>query len=145
MTTPEFGFGALRFTWANTYLAGYKEFTLGEDGLVGRELAGIELGSPIRGYMRYKSTLATDWQVRDFVTSLTLRYLSAIDGYLHGERHGPRTCAAIRRGTSTSWTRGCTRTCRWRGRRRSGISRCSWRWASTTSSTRIRRRAARAT
>ena len=80
LTTPEFGFGALRFTWANTYLAGYKEFTLGDDGLVERELAGIELGSPIRGYVRYKSTLATDWQLGDFVTSLTLRYLSAIDG-----------------------------------------------------------------
>ena len=89
MTTPEFGFGALRFTWANTYLAGYKEFTLGENGLVARELAGIELGSPIRGYTRYKSTLATDWQLRDFVTSLTLRYLSAIDGCLHGERTSP--------------------------------------------------------
>ncbi len=64
---------------------------------------------------------------------------------LHGERRADRICAAIRRATSTSWTQGCTRTCRWRGRRRSGISRCSWRWASTTSSTRIRRRAARAT
>jgi iron complex outermembrane receptor protein len=80
LSTPEFGFGGLRFTWANTYLAGYKEFTLGENGLEGRELAGIELGSPTRGYVRYKSTLATDWVVRDFVTSLTLRYLSAIDG-----------------------------------------------------------------
>jgi hypothetical protein len=30
--------------------------------------------------VRYKSTLATDWIFRDFVTSLTLRYLSAIDG-----------------------------------------------------------------
>jgi iron complex outermembrane receptor protein len=82
LTTPEFGFGALRFTWANTYLAGYKEFTQGAvpGTLVERELAGIELGSPIRGYTRYKSTLATDWQLRDFVTSLTLRYLSALDG-----------------------------------------------------------------
>ncbi|MGH8239345.1 MAG: hypothetical protein ACREXP_20330, partial [Steroidobacteraceae bacterium] len=44
------------------------------------ELAGIELGSPTRGYVRYKSTLATDWIFRDFVTSLTLRYFSAIDG-----------------------------------------------------------------
>lgn len=80
MSTPEFGFGALRFTWANTYLGGYKEFTLGENGLVARELAGIELGSPTRGYVRYKSTLAADWSFRDFVTSLTLRYLSSLDG-----------------------------------------------------------------
>jgi iron complex outermembrane receptor protein len=93
LSTPEFGFGALRFTWANTYLAGYKEFTLGEDGLVGRELAGIELGSPIRGYVRYKSTLATDWQVRDFVTSLTLRYLSAIDGACTANARAQNLCS----------------------------------------------------
>ena len=99
MTTPEFGFGALRFTWANTYLAGYKEFTLGDDGLVERELAGIELGSPIRGYVRYKSTLATDWLFGDFVTSLTLRYLSAIDGDLHGGgARSQRLCSDPARG-----------------------------------------------
>jgi len=80
LSTPEFSFGALRFTWANTYLGGYKEFTQGESGLVGTELAGIELGSPTRGYVRYKSTLATDWQFHEFVTSLTLRYLSDLQG-----------------------------------------------------------------
>jgi len=81
LSTPEFGFGSLRFTWANTYLAGYKEFTAGATpgSVVESERAGIELGSPIRGYVRYKSTLATDWQKGDFVTSLTLRYLSALD------------------------------------------------------------------
>jgi iron complex outermembrane recepter protein len=98
LTTPEFGFGALRFTWANTYLAGYKEFTLGENGLVGRELAGIELGSPIRGYVRYKSTLATDWQLGDFVTSLTLRYLSAIDGDCTAAAAGQGLCSDPARG-----------------------------------------------
>lgn len=93
LTTPEFGFGALRFTWANTYLAGYKEFTLGENGLVARELAGIELGSPTRGYVRYKSTLAADWQLRDFVTSLTLRYLSAIDGACTANARAQNLCS----------------------------------------------------
>ena len=93
LSTPEFSFGALRFTWANTYLAGYKEFTLGENGLVARELAGIELGSPTRGYVRYKSTLATDWQLRDFVTSLTLRYLSAIDGACTANARAQNLCS----------------------------------------------------
>jgi iron complex outermembrane recepter protein len=93
LATPEFSFGALRFTWANTYLAGYKEFTLGENGLVPRELAGIELGSPIRGYVRYKSTLATDWQKGDFVTSLTLRYLSALDADCTAAAAGQGLCS----------------------------------------------------
>ncbi|HEY0684158.1 MAG TPA: TonB-dependent receptor [Steroidobacter sp.] len=70
------GIGSLRFQWANTYLAGYKEFTVGTSGLVGRERAGIEVGSPTRGYVRFKSTLSADWLFNDFVTSLTLRYLS---------------------------------------------------------------------
>lgn len=78
LATPEKNWGALRFQWANTYLGGYKEFTLGTDGLVGTERAGIEVGSPTRGYVRYKSTFAVDWLVHDFVTSLTLRYLSEL-------------------------------------------------------------------
>lgn len=77
LSTPELGgFGSLRFQWSNTYLAGYKEFTLGPDGLVATERAGTEVGSPTRGYVRYKSTLAADWMFRDLVTSLTLRYFS---------------------------------------------------------------------
>ncbi|MDY6946969.1 MAG: TonB-dependent receptor [Pseudomonadota bacterium] len=78
LTTPELGFGSLRLQWSNTYLAGYKEFTLGANGLVGTERAGIEVGSPTRGFVRYKSTLAADWLFHDFVTSLTLRYLSKL-------------------------------------------------------------------
>lgn len=76
LTTPELGFGSLRFQWANTYLAGYKEFTVGVSGLTATERAGIEVGSPTRGYVEYKSTLSTDWLYGNFVTSLTLRYLS---------------------------------------------------------------------
>lgn len=76
LATAEGGIGSFRFQWSNTYLAGYKEFTLGTDGLVATERAGIEVGSPIKGYVRYKSTLAVDWLFHDFVTSLTLRYLS---------------------------------------------------------------------
>ncbi len=79
LSTPELGgLGSLRFQWSNTYLAGYKEFTLGTSGLVGRERAGIEVGSPIRGFVRFKSTLSADWLFHDFVTSLTLRYLSKL-------------------------------------------------------------------
>jgi iron complex outermembrane receptor protein len=86
LTTPEFGFGAMRFTWASSYLGGYKEFTEGgvPGTLVETELAGTELGSPIRGYVRFKSTLAADWMINQFVTSLTLRYLSAIDATCPG-------------------------------------------------------------
>jgi iron complex outermembrane recepter protein len=78
LVTAELGFGALRFQWASTYLAGYKEFTPGVSGLIATERAGTEVGSPTRGYVRYKSTLSTDWLLGDFITSLTLRYLSGL-------------------------------------------------------------------
>lgn len=78
LATPELRIGLLRFTWSNTYLNSYEEFTLGLNGLVGTQRAGIEVGSPTRGFVRYKSTLAIDWALHDFVTSLTLRYLSAL-------------------------------------------------------------------
>jgi iron complex outermembrane receptor protein len=71
-------FGSLRLTWANTYLGGYKEFTLGATGLVATERAGTEVGSPTRGYVRYKSSLIGDWLLGNFVTSLTVRYLSEL-------------------------------------------------------------------
>lgn len=78
LSTPELAFGSLRFQWSNTYLAGYKEFTLGTNGLTATERAGIEVGSPTRGFVRYKSSLSADWLYRSFVTSLTLRYLSGL-------------------------------------------------------------------
>ena len=78
LTTPESGLGSLRLQWSNTYLAGYKEFTLGVNGLAATERAGIEVGSPTRGFIRYKSTLSADWLFHDFVTSLTVRYLSKL-------------------------------------------------------------------
>lgn len=78
LSTPELGLGSLRFQWSNTYLAGYKEFTLGVNGLTATERAGIQVGSPTRGYVRYKSSLSADWSFSSFVTSLTLRYLSEL-------------------------------------------------------------------
>jgi iron complex outermembrane recepter protein len=78
-TTPQFGFGALRFQWANTYLNQYREFTPGPTGDIETDRTGTELGSPTRGFVSYKSTLAADWLIGDFVTSLTLRYIDDLE------------------------------------------------------------------
>jgi len=76
LATSEAGIGAFRFTWANTYLNSYKEFTPGPNGDIETDRTGTELGSPMRGFVRYKSTLAADWLFHDFTTSVTLRYIS---------------------------------------------------------------------
>lgn len=78
LTTPQFRFGALRVQWSNTYLDDFKEFTPGIEGFIVTQRAGTELGSPTRGFVRYKSTLAVDWTYAAFTTSLTLRYLSSL-------------------------------------------------------------------
>jgi iron complex outermembrane receptor protein len=79
LTTAEGGLGGFRFTWANTYLNSYNEFTPGPTGDIEAERAGTELGSPTRGWVRYKSSLITDWLFHDFTTTLSLRYLSKLE------------------------------------------------------------------
>jgi iron complex outermembrane receptor protein len=78
MTSEETRFGQFRFSWANTYLGGYKEFTPGPDGDVVTERAGTEIGSPTKGLVRWKSTLTTDLQIAQFTPSLVVRYISGI-------------------------------------------------------------------
>jgi iron complex outermembrane recepter protein len=78
LTTKELGPGTFTFTWSNTYLAGYTEFTQGPDGEIATERAGTEQGSPTRAFPRYKSSLTTDWNVGAFTSSLVLRYLSKL-------------------------------------------------------------------
>ena len=72
------GFGVFRFSWGNTYLGGYKEFTPGPDGLIQTERAGTEIGSPTKGLVRWKSTLTTDWEISTFTPSLVVRYVSGL-------------------------------------------------------------------
>ena len=79
LASSETAAGAFRFQLTGTYLDTYKEFTEGLTGLVPTERAGTEVGSPVRGFVRFKSSLNTDWLFRGFTTSVSLRYLSAID------------------------------------------------------------------
>jgi len=70
--------GQFHFNWTTTFLGSYKTFTPGVSGLVVTQLAGTELGSPTRGYVKLKSALTTDWMISDFTASVTLRYLSRL-------------------------------------------------------------------
>jgi iron complex outermembrane receptor protein len=78
LATKQQSWGSLAFTWANTYLGNYTEFTQGPDGEIGTQRAGTERGSPNRAFMRYKSSLTTDWNLGAFTSSLVVRYLSGI-------------------------------------------------------------------
>ncbi|RMF15881.1 MAG: TonB-dependent receptor [Alphaproteobacteria bacterium] len=79
LTSEQFDVGQFRLSWLNTWLDSYKEFTLGPSGtLVPNERAGTELGSPERGFVEYKSTLALDWFYREFSVNFLLRYMSSL-------------------------------------------------------------------
>ncbi len=102
-------------------------------GLVATERAGIEVGSPTRGYVRYKSTLAVDWLFHDFVTSLTLRYLSeltetcpssVVDNGLANQ-----LCSDPVNLTERDGQPGLHRPAAELDARRSSISNCRWRSA----------------
>lgn len=70
LTTAPQGWGQLRFNWATSLLGSYND---------GVERAGLELGSPTRAFVETKSNLITDWVLRNFTTTLGLRYLSGLD------------------------------------------------------------------
>jgi iron complex outermembrane receptor protein len=95
LVTPAGRAGQFSFLWATTMLGSYKTFTPGPTGLVEAQLAGLELGSPTRGYMKLKSALTTDWTLADFTTSLTLRYLSKLTEVCPGTvlRSVPTLCS----------------------------------------------------
>ncbi len=79
LTSEQFDIGRFRLSWFNTYLDDYKEFTPGPGGaLVATQRAGTELGSPERGFVEYKSTLALDWFWREFAVNFILRYTSSL-------------------------------------------------------------------
>ncbi|GIX16447.1 MAG: TonB-dependent receptor [Rhodothalassiaceae bacterium] len=88
LTTRQYDVGQFRVTWHNTWLNSYKEFTPGPGGvLIKNERAGTELGSPERGFIEYKSTLALDWFWREFSVNFILRYMSSLTEVCGGSLH----------------------------------------------------------
>lgn len=70
--------GQFRVKWFNTHLFDYTEIVSGPGGDVRIERAGTELGSPERGFVEWKSTLAVHWSRNDWTVGMTNRYLSSI-------------------------------------------------------------------
>ncbi len=88
LTTRQYEVGQFRLSWHNTWLNSYKEFTPGPGGvLIKNERAGTELGSPERGFIEYKSTLALDWFWRTFSVNFILRYMSSLTEVCGGSLH----------------------------------------------------------
>jgi iron complex outermembrane receptor protein len=79
LTTAESSIGSFRFQLMGSFLLDYDELFANSTGGFDRvERAGQELGSPTRGFVEEKVTLNTIWNVQDFSTLLSLRYLSSL-------------------------------------------------------------------
>lgn len=78
MSTREFNIGQFQLQWQNTLLIKYNDFTPGTSGLITNRRAGTELGSPIRGFPKYKSSLTLGWSLNTFSASVTERYISGL-------------------------------------------------------------------
>jgi iron complex outermembrane receptor protein len=71
--------GQFRIQWLNTYLLDYTEIVQSSDGFVDVERDGTELGSPERGFPKWKSTLNIDWLFNTWSARLAFRYIDSMD------------------------------------------------------------------
>lgn len=79
LSTVDTAIGRFRFQLLTSLLFDYDElFTNAEGGTDKVDRAGVELGSPTRGFVETKSTLNTDWYRNDWSARLSLRYLSSL-------------------------------------------------------------------
>lgn len=79
LTTEEFDLGQFRLTWDNTLVDSFIETLETPTTVLTFDRLGTELGSPERGFNKYKSTLSIDWFKGDFSASFVARYLSGLD------------------------------------------------------------------
>ena len=79
LALAEGGLGQFRFQLMGSFLFDYDELFANPAGGFDRvERAGLELGSPTRGFVEEKVTLNTFWNMGDFSTLLSFRYLSSL-------------------------------------------------------------------
>ena len=76
--TQEHSWGQIRAKWLNTHLNSYTEIVNGPDGAVRISREGTELGSPERGFVKFKSALILDWHRNDWTVAMTNRYMDSI-------------------------------------------------------------------
>jgi iron complex outermembrane receptor protein len=79
LTTAQNKAGQFRFQWLNTYLLDYTETVPGPDGNIKIDREGTELGSPERAFLKYKTTINTDWLYNDWSVRLAFQYYDGLE------------------------------------------------------------------
>ncbi len=75
LRTIEFGIGQFSIQWTNTILDDYIEI---DQAGVRTDRAGTELGSPERGFVKYKSNVNVDWFKGNWSAGVAFRYLDSL-------------------------------------------------------------------
>jgi iron complex outermembrane receptor protein len=76
--TAKASWGALGFTWNNTLLHKFDVITPTDTGTQTEHRRGLEIGSPVAGYPKYRSLGTIDWNLDEFGATLTGRYMSGL-------------------------------------------------------------------
>ena len=102
LALEETGIGQFSFQWLNTYLDKYIERIPTSTGFAVLNRKAQELGSPERGFNRYKSTFITDWAKGEFGGSVAVRYLSKLNEACPGAiiALAPNLCTDAAAGTN---------------------------------------------
>lgn len=76
---PQWDAGTFNVFWSNTFLFNYTVTVPASTGFTVIEREGTEQGSPDQAFPEFKSTFILDWTLREFGSSLTFRYIDAVD------------------------------------------------------------------
>ena len=76
--TAKASWGRLGFTWNNTFLRKFDVITPTVDGTQTEHRRGVEIGSPVAGYPKWRSLGVIDWDNDSFGATLTDRYMSGL-------------------------------------------------------------------
>ena len=77
-TSVETSFGGFTLTWLGNVVTTFDEFVAGSGGLVKINRKGQELGSPERGFVKFKSTIILDHNFRDWTSSVIFRHIGSL-------------------------------------------------------------------
>jgi len=99
LATAESGIGSFQFQLMGSFLLNYDELfaNLAQGGFNRVSREGTEIGSPMRGFVEDKVSLNTTWNIGEWSTLLSLRYLSSLTencaGNVFDFELGPELCS----------------------------------------------------
>jgi iron complex outermembrane recepter protein len=93
-TSPATSTGRWRANFVASYLLNWTESIPTAEGFEEVKRAGTEIGDPVQGFPRFKSTLSLGWAAGEFGANITGRYVHSLEEDCTGLAEFPGTCSA---------------------------------------------------